>query len=146
MGAHGRMVGSWGLAGALAAILAAGCSSAGPAGPTTYPVRGKVVYPGGQPWTGGRVTFRSVRDPSIVAAGDIQADGDFTLTTHYTAAGQAYTKPGAVAGEHTVTVEPPGAPVKRGESKTPPIALPRKYQIEERENSLTLETPKPARR
>jgi hypothetical protein len=121
-----------------------GCSSGGPA---TYPVEGKVVAPGGQPWAGGRVTFQSTSDPGMLATGEIRPDGRFTLTTYYVVAGRARTKPGAVAGEHAVTVEgPESAADRRGAGKPPPVLLPRKYRVEAGENSPVIETPGPPRR
>lgn len=135
------------LAGLIVLILGmvSGCGTA--SGPTTYPVRGTVVFAGGQPWTGGTITFKSTSDPGMMASGDIQADGRFTLTTYYVVAGQARTKPGAIAGEHTVTVEEPEPAVRRGPaSEARSIVLPKKYQVEAKENSLVIETPRPARR
>ena len=133
-----------GLIGLLLGMLS-GCGAS--TGPTTYPVKGKVVFAGGEPWTAGTVTFRSTSDPGMMASGEIQPDGSFTLTTYYVVAGQARTQPGAVAGEHTVTVEEPEpSRRRRGVSEPRPIILPRKYQVEAKENSLVLETPRPAKR
>jgi hypothetical protein len=145
MGLGAGKVGPSVLAGTIAFFLVgnSGCSSHGPA---TYRVEGKVVYPGGQPWTGGTISFRSTNDPGMMAAGEIQRDGHFTLTTYYVVDGKAQTKPGAVAGEHTVTVENPEPPVdRRGVKNAPPIHLSRKYHVEPRENSLVIETPWPPR-
>jgi hypothetical protein len=136
------------LVGTIAVILGAiiGCSSAASTGPATYPVQGKVVSPGGQPWTGGLVTFRSTSDPGMMASGEIQADGSFTLTTYYVVAGQARTKPGAVAGEHTVTVEERQIPAARGAvNKISPIILNKKCRVEVKENSLLIEVPRPGK-
>jgi hypothetical protein len=147
MRGSGRTVGFWLLVVMAAAGLGggAGCSGGG-SGPLTHPVKGRVVSPGGQPWTSGTVTFRSVSDPGTLAIGDIQSDGTFTLVTHYLEEGLPRTRPGAVAGEHTVTVETTGGPVDRdGVSSIPPVAVSRKYRVEAKENDFTIEARKPAR-
>src|SRR5947209_4944347 len=74
-------VGQWLLAGMLLALVAAlvGCGQGAAEGPTTYPVKGTVVAPGGKPWRGGRVGFQSVKDPGTRATGEIQSDGSFAL-------------------------------------------------------------------
>jgi hypothetical protein len=125
----------------LFAVLLAGCSDG--TGLKTYPVSGKVVGPGGKPWAGGRVTFTSVADQQVRATGEIGPDGGFALTTYVVVNGQAKTQAGAVAGEHTVTLEPAGGKVDRdGESKTPPLTAAKKAVVGERNNDLTVEAPK----
>jgi hypothetical protein len=82
----------------------------------------------------------------MMAAGEIQKDGRFTLTTHYVLAGKAHTKPGAVAGEYTVTVESPEPKGdRRGAKETAPVVIPRKYRVEAGPNSFVIETPPPVR-
>ncbi|QDU63314.1 hypothetical protein Pan216_41920 [Planctomycetes bacterium Pan216] len=61
-----------------AALLAV--PACGPAGPTTWPVTGKVVFPDGEPVAGGIIEF-SPRDKGQNARGKIATDGTFTLTT-----------------------------------------------------------------
>ena len=127
-----------------AALVAVGLACSGGGGPKTYPVKGTVVTPGGKPWAGGRITFRAVSDPGLLAAGEIQPDGSFALVTHYLVDGQPKTKAGAVAGEHAVTVETPGPAADRDGGKGPALLLPKKYQVEAGENSLVIEARRPA--
>ena len=77
----------------------AGCQ--GDDGPQTYSVKGKVVYKGSQaPVTQGTVLFESLSEPKVQASGEIQPDGTFELASDLG-------KPGTVAGEHRVMIEPP---------------------------------------
>jgi hypothetical protein len=48
-----------------------------------YPVRGKIELPGGDPaaLVGSTIEVASESDPSLRAAGEIQADGGFALET-----------------------------------------------------------------
>jgi hypothetical protein len=134
------------VAGVLAVLFAgtAGCLAGGSSGgPATHPVQGKVVSAKGKPWAGGLITFRSVSDPSLVATGKIQAGETFTLETHYLVDGLPRTKPGAVAGEYSVTVQEPGAKLDRdGNPVPPPLVLSKKYRVEPGENPLVIETGK----
>jgi hypothetical protein len=142
-----RQLGRWFVAGLMAVILGGftGCSGGG-GGPETYPVKGKVVSQGGKPWAGGTISFRSVSDPSLVATGEIQPDGTFTLVTHYLVEGLPRTKPGALTGEYSVTVEEPGVKLDRdGNPSIPPLVLRKRYRVEAQENSFVIETGKPAR-
>jgi hypothetical protein len=126
----------------VAALLSdvAGCSGEGP---VTYPVTGKVESAGGETWAGGTITFQSVSAPEMLASGEIEADGSFTLTTHYVMAGQAKTRAGAVAGEHTVTLQPPEEARGRGkDKKTKPSVLSKKYHIEMGPNALVVQAPR----
>src|SRR5262249_41979933 len=83
---------------ALAFVGAAGC---GPGAPKAPPVRGKVVFKeDGKPLTGGAVRFESAAEPKVVAWGEIQRNGTFSLTTYKEG-------DGAVAGEHQALIEPP---------------------------------------
>ena len=84
---------------AIVLCLAAGCSKRSTL-PETYPVRGKVVFQGGQPVRGGSVQFRSQNDARVSATGEIHPDGTFTLYS-FGAGGHST---GAIAGPHRVTV------------------------------------------
>lgn len=82
-----------------AAVLCASCAQ--DATPPTYPVSGKVVYKKSQqPLTAGTVLFESATEPKVQASGEIQPDGRFELASDLG-------KPGTVAGEHRVLVQPP---------------------------------------
>ncbi len=109
--------------------------------PTTYPVSGKVITAkGGKPISGGMITFQLDKDPTLTATGEIQKDGSFTLTTHYVSRNSGASKPGAPAGEYSVTVEPsygdqlPDAIVGNSVSK--------KFTVKEGENSFVIEVEK----
>jgi len=82
---------------ALLALSALGCSSKEP----TYSVVGKVVYKGtSQPAAAGAgILFESTKEPYARAAGKIEADGSFVLSTD---------RPdnGAIQGEHRVSIVP----------------------------------------
>ncbi len=74
------------------------------------PVKGTVTYKG-KPLTGGTIRFEP-EDGGREAAGNIEPDGSFTLSTFQS-------NDGAVAGSHKVAVEPPS-----GQSKS----IPAKYR------------------
>lgn len=74
------------------------------------PVKGSVLYKG-KPLSGGSVRFEP-EDGGREAAGNIEQDGSFTLTTFQSA-------DGAVAGKHRVAVDPPA---------DKPKSLPAKYK------------------
>ncbi len=46
-----------------------------------FPVKGKVLLPGGRPLPGGRIEFIPVQEPGLVAYGPIARDGTFALQT-----------------------------------------------------------------
>ena len=116
--------------------LTTGCQSGDRKMPAMHPVVGKVFYKTGQPLTGGSVKFQSATDTSLSTAGEIQADGSFTLSTF---ANSARVK-GAPPGEYRVTVVPPlGA-----EHAVQPITLPKPYKVEARDNMFTITLDKPA--
>lgn len=95
---------------ALAALaLAPGCDS----GPKTHPVKGKVVFEGGdvKRLAEGTVVFRSVSQPDLFAYGEIQEDGSFTMATKQTGVKE---KPGAVEGEHQVKINLPEGDPEEG--------------------------------
>lgn len=146
MAARVRRAAGWLLAGMMAVALGVPGGCSGRDGPTTYPVKGRVVHPGGKPWTRGQITFRSVDDPATLAAGDIQPDGGFTLTTHYLVNGQPRTKPGAPPGNYTATVAESTAAERGDNPATPPVVLAKTYAVEAGENSLLIEAPRPGRR
>jgi len=84
---------------ALVSVWLIGCGGDGT--PKTYPVKGKVVYKGSQaPVTQGTVLFESASEPKVQASGEIQPDGAFELASDLG-------KPGTVAGEHRVLIQPP---------------------------------------
>lgn len=75
-----------------------------------FPVKGSVLFKG-KPLTGGTVRFEP-EDGGREAAGNIEPDGSFTLTTFEAA-------DGAVAGKHRVAVDPPA---------DKPKSIPAKYK------------------
>ena len=78
-----------------------GCGCRGDTTPATYSVRGKILYKSTQrPLTQGSVLFQSLSEPRVQASGDIQSDGSFDLASDVG-------KPGTVAGEHQVMIQPP---------------------------------------
>jgi hypothetical protein len=98
----------------LALILVAassflGCGEeAAPAGkgPTTEPVRGKVVFTKGGTVKSlydkqARIEFESVEQPGVLAAGAIQEDGTFEVATNTSEGGSL----GAVPGTHRVRID-----------------------------------------
>jgi hypothetical protein len=90
-----QMVCTWSAALALAAACTADKS------PQTYPVTGKIVYRDTkQPLATGTVLFESLSEPKVQASGEIQPDGSFELASDLG-------KPGTVAGEHRVLIQPP---------------------------------------
>src|SRR5262245_49133881 len=141
-----RMWSNWLVLTALAALSLGnlpGCSQ--DAGPATHPVKGKVVMPGGQPWTGGTISFRSVSAPGTLATGEIQKDGTFTLVAHYQERGQPQTRTGAMAGEYTVEVTASGGTRDRdGVSSSPPVVVSKRYQVQPGENDFVVEVRMPA--
>jgi hypothetical protein len=72
--------------------------------PKTYPVAGKVVDKTGQPITEGIVEFVSLKNEKLQAIGRLASDGSFSLTTMV---GEE-SLPGAVEGEHKVSLLPIG--------------------------------------
>jgi hypothetical protein len=89
----------------IALSLIVGCSSSKI--PPTQTASGKVLYKGGdvKSLQDGTVEFQLVSDPTVIAAGQIQADGTFSLQTWSTDG--AVTSSGVAAGEHKVRVVPP---------------------------------------
>lgn len=83
-------------------LLASGCGQVDRL-PTTYPVRGKVVFQHGQPVIAGTVRFDSETNAKVVATGAIEKDGSFTLSSFI----NRQRAPGAILGVHRATVIPP---------------------------------------
>jgi hypothetical protein len=80
-------------------LVVLGCSGDG--SPATYTVKGMVVYKASQqPLTQGVVLWESAATPRVQASGEIQPDGSFELASDLG-------KPGTVAGEHRVLIQPP---------------------------------------
>ena len=146
----GRPHGKWtGFAAALAGLVllaALGCSRK-PTLPETYPVRGKAVFSDGQPVPGGAIKFESQSDATVVANGQINRDGTFTLRTFKV----GIHAPGAIAGPHRITVIFPdgfagGSRARVGgmtAGGAPSVVLPDPCTIQPRDNELTLTIPKP---
>ncbi|MCI0456516.1 MAG: hypothetical protein L0Z62_05990 [Gemmataceae bacterium] len=115
----------WVLCG-LTALLLSGLAGCGPQLPKTYPVKGKVVFKGGKAWkAGGTITFQLVSDPTVMADGQIQPDGTFTLTTKMHGKARA----GAAAGEHKVMVEEGSTEGKDGQAVIRPVGVGKTYQV-----------------
>ncbi len=133
-----RAFGKWIFASTAFALLLAsmGCEAA----PTTFPVSGTVKHKGGKAWSGGTITFQLESDPKVNPTGPIQKDGSFTLTTHYNSGNSTSTKPGAPAGQYTVTVEPDYGPELPTVIKGNTVS--QKFAVKEEENSFTVEVDK----
>jgi hypothetical protein len=116
-----------------------GCGSG-----SIYPVQGKVVFKDGTPLQGGIVVFESVDNDRVIARGDIEPDGTFSLGTRKRG-------DGALAGPHRVLVSPPflaNAEARRG----PRLIHPRfenfetsglVLKVEKQANDFTIEVDKP---
>ena len=130
-----------GLVPAVAALALAGalggCAGGGPELPQTYPVRGRVTYPGGEPVPGGQVHFQPESDTTVTTNGEIGPDGSFVLRT-YRGRREA---PGALAGPHRVLVTPAAG----ADQVAQPAALPKPYTVEARDNEFHLVIEKPRR-
>lgn len=63
------------------AVFAAACLFAGCSQPKFYPTRGKVIIFAVGPLTEGEIHFRPVARPSLIATGQIQKDGTFSMST-----------------------------------------------------------------
>lgn len=108
-GATPRMNASWIGGLALVCVLLVGCGGQ----PTTFVVKGKVVYTDGTPVRFGDIETLAV-EQRINARGKIQADGSFTLTTY-----QA--NDGALPGLHqAVIIQTTSIPLAAA-AKMPPV-------------------------
>jgi hypothetical protein len=67
--------------------------------PKVYPVKGKVLLAGGEPVSGGIITFHPENRLGHEASGEIGTDGSFQLTT-------IVKGDGALPGSYTVSVNP----------------------------------------
>jgi hypothetical protein len=125
-----------------ALLLAASLVGCGSGSGASAPVRGKVVA-GGQPVTGGTLTFSPLAQDSVArsAQGEIQPDGTFELTTE---------RPGdgAAIGKHQVSYMAPLSEVTESETadalvKLSPLEglLVKEAEIEVKpgDNELTIE-------
>lgn len=83
----------------LCALALFGC---GPDLPTTYPVEGKVQFPGGdlKLLHGSNVEAALVNDRKVRASGEIGEDGGFKLQTLY----KGQVLPGAIEGKYQVRI------------------------------------------
>ena len=99
-------------------LFAAGCSDPNVASTPlgkTYPVSGKVVLANGKPLSAGRVVLVPEEPTGAPSSGEIQADGQFRLTTKSA-------DDGAVPGRYKVRVEP--ATTERGSKlRKPPFPI-----------------------
>ena len=129
--------GTWWLVVALAWAILGGCDEKVQL-PQTYPVRGRVVYKGSGPVAGGVVQFQARSDPRLLINGETDADGNFALTTQVS----DRKLPGAVVGEHQVTVVPP----MPADQSVEPIVVPKSYVVEAKDNFFTIEINPPRRR
>ena len=112
-----------------------GCSR-GPDLPKTYPLRGKVLFKGGAPVTGGSISFESATgEPPWRAGGAIGPDGTFSEVSTLGPHGQELK--GIVAGENRVKVD-----LGRGGEDAPKIAVPRRY-LDFEKSGLTVQIPAP---
>lgn len=105
--------------------------------PKTYPVRGRVVYKGGGPLTGGVVQFQAAADPKLLINGEIGKDGTFALTTRL----DGHQVAGAVEGAHQVTVTPP----MPADQSAEPIVLKKTFTVQAGDNFFDIEIEKPRR-
>lgn len=94
--------------------------------PPTYPVSGRVVRKSGQVVAKGAVQFRPLADTTKSAIGEIQPDGSYVLQSVF---GNELV-PGAVEGEHEVTV----IPILEGSHARDAILLPKPHKVEPRDN------------
>jgi len=114
--AGGRWAWAWAATAAL--VSAWGCrGSNGALDVTTYEVKGRVVLADGKPLTRGRVVFIPDDETGHEAAGQLGADGGFSLTT-------ARPDDGAAPGRYKVKIEP--APPANAKKVASP-AFPLKY-------------------
>ena len=114
--------------------IAAGCGAKAKL-PRTVPVRGKVVYRDGTPFSGGQIQFQSKTNPAVAASSTITADGNFELNSFMAGAAA----PGAMAGSHRVLVIPQ---MDENHRLVPPIP-PQTITVAEGENNLTITVEKP---
>jgi hypothetical protein len=99
-----------------ALLILAGCGKSEPPLGPLVPVQGKITLMNGKPLPDGVVTFVALdRDPNPASAGDIGADGSYTLSTRG--------KPGAPEGKYRVVLT-------RGKDREAWLGVPNKYSSE----------------
>src|SRR5262245_61851004 len=118
----------------LAFLGLGGLAGCGPAGPTTYPVRGKVELAGGDPrqLAGSNVEAALESDRTVRASGVIQPDGTFTLETLHA----GVLRKGALAGTYRVRLILSDDDAR---SKRSAVLAPRYLQFEK--SGLSLKVP-----
>lgn len=114
----------------LAFLVTAGCGSAQPPPPPTYPVEGQVTYRDGRPVPGGLIEFRAINDPSLTTRAAIESDGKFSLHT-LTAREKVM---GAIEGPYEVTIHPPPSEAQ----DALPITLRERYTVQPGENHFAI--------
>jgi hypothetical protein len=124
------------LFGLAVAAVVSGCTSGDP---KTYPLKGKVVFKGGLPVTGGSIAFESTSgDPPWRAGGQIEPDGTFTSVSTLGPDGKELK--GLVGGTHRVRIDL-GRGGDRGEDASK-VSVPARYLSFEKSN-LTVQIPAP---
>jgi len=121
------------LAAALASL--AGCGKSPDPLPQTQPVKGKVVYPGGDPVAGASVRFQSKSDITVTVSATTADDGTFSLRTMR----DGLTADGAPEGQYRVTVTPPDT----GDQMTVPTTFKEPYTVKPGGGEFTLQIERP---
>jgi hypothetical protein len=126
----------------LSLLAAVGCTSSSL--PKTYPVKGSVLYRGGQPMKGGMIQFTPAEQSAVRVSGAIGEDGTFSLFTIKDTAKVA----GAPPGEYHVDVLPPLSGQPKGQEPAGhvaamPIPLPGAYKVESKDNRIDVQLPTP---
>jgi len=103
--------------------------------PTTHPVKGKVLDAKGNPLKGGTVRFDPDKAGDLTVIGVIGTDGSYTVKTFR----DKNEMVGAPEGEYQVTV---AFPLGEGNAPPPPVALPKKFKVEAKENTLDIDLSK----
>jgi len=105
--------------------------------PTLHPVKG-VVTRGGQPVTGGFLTFQPDKDiPGAAVVADVGADGRFEVMTTNTNTRDGRRAKGAPATSYRVTYAASGTE----QEATLPVEAPKPVRVEPKENDITIELP-----
>jgi hypothetical protein len=123
----------------LLALVVTACSTKPPIMPSTYPVSGRVVTEKGKPYAGGSLQFQPESKEDLTVRGDIDKDGNFHL---HTLKGSQRAD-GAPAGTYQVTIFPALGPDRKAPFAS--FIVPKKYQIEAKENELEIRTDPPVR-
>jgi hypothetical protein len=126
---HGRLPSAL----ALGVVFLLGCGPASVPLPSTHPVEGTLTWDDGQPVAGGVVLLRSTSDLSVTTAGEVSPAGKYVLYT----VRDAQRQPGALAGEHKVTVMPR---VAEGQAELV-ITLPQPVTVTAGVNTIDLQLP-----